>query len=95
MSKKNSIELMAQIEKMKQREAQLKVELAYQKKLEDKRARQELCKRKMDLAEVLMQHLGDRVLEQRDEVELYILDNIEEMRSYLSFNGESSKNIDF
>lgn len=83
MGKKGLAELEADLQKLKEREAKIKEEMALQKKQADENAKRERNRKIFRMAEMLITHLGDCVLEHMDEFEIFIMEHAEELKQMI------------
>lgn len=84
MSRKNINELEEQLARMKEKEAQLKEQLAMQKKAADAKAQKERNKKMYQLADSVVQALGtEEILEMQEAWWHYMTDNAGEIKDEL------------
>ena len=74
MGKKRLDELEADLLRLKEREIKLKQELALQRKAADEKFQRERSKKMYRIAEILVKHCGENVLDEPELFEMFIME---------------------
>lgn len=88
MASKNLEELQLELQKLKEKEARVREELALKKKAADARAKKELARKKYLLADIFVEQFGEEILEYRDEIEFFISLHVEEIQNIVDSYGK-------
>ena len=88
MASKNLEELQLELQKLKEKEARVREELALKKKAADARAKKELARKKYLLADIFVEQFGEKILEYRDEIEFFVSLHVEEIQNIVDSYGK-------
>lgn len=88
MASKNLEELQLELQKLKEKEARVREELALKKKAVDARAKKDLARKKYLLADIFVEQFGEEILEYRDGIEFFISLHVEEIQNIVDSFGK-------
>lgn len=87
MASKNLSELELELQKLKEKEARLKEELALKRKADDAKYRKEMARKKCILADIFVEQFGEAILDHRDELEFFVASHVGEIQNILNCYG--------